>query len=119
VANRFETRGEILKVDDLGTVFGRGITWSEDRERNLDQDAEAITPGEMLTAVTNCPPLLHYRRDARRHQVDGSVARSFPLAGEIAKVYGIGCEAVLSLLLGPDERGTPAEATKCYKLRHL
>lgn len=91
MAATFETTFDVLKVDPkLGLVFAWGMVCSKAHRPYLDTDEEAVTPAEMLKAVTA------FAQNARRpmdenHEGEevGTVLHEFPMTDEIAKVFGI------------------------------
>lgn len=89
----FSKTTKIVKADeDLGIVFGWGITCTIDGEPHYDLQGDHVTEGGMLKAVTEFmlegPDLGEMHKETGK----GTVLFSFPLTAEIAKAYGIECD---------------------------
>ena len=96
----FTKTNKILKVDEeLGIVFGWGITCTIDGEKHYDRQGDHITEGGMLKAATD-----FMQNSAEMHEMhggvnEGSVVFCFPLTEEVAKAFEIDC-ATTGLLIG-------------------
>jgi len=90
VTDSFETRAQVLKVDDaIGLVFGFGIVCTENGQPYYDTQGDHIPEDAMIKAASDFMLSSRISSDMHAKSKDGDVVFCFPLTGEIAKAFGI------------------------------
>ena len=104
MADEFELRAEVLKVDaELGLVFGWGIVCNKDGEPYFDKQGDHIPEDAMLKAATDFAKSARKSYEQHERKGAGQVVHTFPLTAEVAKQFGLETKTTgLMIAVAPD-----------------
>lgn len=85
----FQNKAQVLKVSDLGLVFGFAIVSTLDGEPYFDKQGDHIPEDAMLKAATDFMENSRIAKEMHAGDQKGSVVFAFPLTADIAKSLGI------------------------------